>query len=535
MRLTAPSRPLRIGRCAGLAVLLVLLIATGPSLAATITVTSTSGGTGGPDCTLRDAITAANTDAAVGGCAAGSGADVIELPAGATITLTEADNAGLQGANGLPLITSEITLNGNGATIERDAGLACNLDETTDAGEFRIAFVDNGADLTLNDVTLRNGCADGDPLGFAGDGGAVLVWTSASLSIDNGTISGNRASGMGGGLAASGADAVTLTQTAVTGNSAAGFSGGGGIRFAGVTLTVEDSVISGNQVTGGIGGGLTLDAGLGTLLRTALAGNSASSHAGGAYNFDRLRIVQSTISGNTTGGSGGGVLSTNIATELLVLNSTISGNSASTGGGIWNASAMQIGYSTLTENAASSDAGGLNININAQGQTLEILNSIVAGNSAGGDCGGAVNLLTVLGENLDGDGSCTGFSVQNADPMLAPLGNYGGPTLTHALYDGSPAIDLVPAGSCEDFDEATLDEDQRGVSRPQDGDGDSVALCDIGAYEQDAPLSPPPPPGPPGEPGSPVAIPTLGTWAMLLLGLVLAVTGFGARRVRSRS
>ncbi len=68
----------------------LVFLAAGTNLwAATITVTSASGETGGPDCTVRDAITAANTDTATGGCPAGSGADVIELPAGVTITLTE--------------------------------------------------------------------------------------------------------------------------------------------------------------------------------------------------------------------------------------------------------------------------------------------------------------------------------------------------------------------------------------------------------------------------------------------------------------
>ena len=90
-----------------------------PAGADTILVTSDSGGTGGPDCTLRDAITAANTDLEVGRCAAGNGADTIELPADATITLTHVDNE-TDGLNGLPSVTSEITINGGGTAIQRD-------------------------------------------------------------------------------------------------------------------------------------------------------------------------------------------------------------------------------------------------------------------------------------------------------------------------------------------------------------------------------------------------------------------------------
>ena len=62
------------------------------------------------------------------------------------------------------------------------------------------------------------------------------------------------------------------------------------------------------------------------------------------------------------------------------------------------------------------------------------------------------------------------------DPRLGPLADNGGPTLTHALLPGSPAIDAVTAGNCPAAD-------QRGVSRPQDGTGDGVRACDIGAFE----------------------------------------------------
>ena len=57
------------------------------------------------------------------------------------------------------------------------------------------------------------------------------------------------------------------------------------------------------------------------------------------------------------------------------------------------------------------------------------------------------------------------------DPLLGPLQDNGGPTFTHALLPGSPAIDHIPAENCE------VTTDQRGVARPQG------AACDIGAYE----------------------------------------------------
>lgn len=503
----------------------VSLLAAQPALSATITVDSLSGGTGGPSCSLRDAITAANTDAPVAGCAAGSGADVIVLSVSGVIPLTEADNT-TQGANGLPVILGDITIDGNGATILRDPGLTCTLDGVTDVGEFRIAHVANGGSLTLNDITLVNGCADG--AGFGGWGGALLVWANANLVADGVTISDSQAYGAGGGLVIETASTAVLTNTAVTNNSTIGINGGGGIRFGGASMLVEDSVISGNLSTDS-GGGLMLASsdGLTTLLRSTVDGNLSNSHGGGVYNFGGLRVIESTISNNTATGSGGGILSTNIADELLVFNSTVSGNSASNGGGIWNSTAMRIGYSTISGNSASGSGGGLVININIGGATREVLNSIIAGNLSGGDCAFDV-APTALGVNLAGDGSCTGFSLPNTNPMLAPLANYGGSTMTHALYVGSPAIDAVPAGACEDFSAAALTGDQRGVSRPLDGNNDSQSTCDIGAVEQDFAL-----PGPVQPPVSaPVPVPMLGGWGLALLGLALA--GVSARRLRGR-
>ncbi|MEE9293812.1 MAG: hypothetical protein V3W34_02450, partial [Phycisphaerae bacterium] len=155
-------------------VLCITLCSFVPARAATITVTSDSGGTGGPDCTLRDAITAANSDTATGGCTAGSGADVIELPDGVTITLTEEDNE-TDGTNGLPSVTSVLTINGNETTVRRDPAEA--------TPNFRIFHVAAGGDLTLNDLTVSNGWAC--CLGSAGRGGGI--WTVGELILTSST------------------------------------------------------------------------------------------------------------------------------------------------------------------------------------------------------------------------------------------------------------------------------------------------------------------------------------------------------------
>jgi hypothetical protein len=99
-------------------------------------------------CALVDAITAANTDTTTGGCPAGNGADTIMLPVGSTQTLTAVNN-NTYGPTGLPVISSVITIAGQGSTIVRDSG----------ASEFRIMAVNSTGELTLQETTVSGGRA----------------------------------------------------------------------------------------------------------------------------------------------------------------------------------------------------------------------------------------------------------------------------------------------------------------------------------------------------------------------------------------
>jgi CSLREA domain-containing protein len=396
-----------------------------PVLAATITVTTTedefySDG----DCSLREAIHAANTDTAVDNCAAGSGADTIVLQSGATYTLAlDTDGAGHEsdsGANNDDLdITSQITIQGNGATIERSSTLACNLDRGAETGEFRIFDVAMGSKLTLQNVTVSNGCADGaSPPHFNGGG----IWNEGTLEVTNSTISGNSASSDGGGI----------------------------LNFFGM-VTITNSTISGN----------------------------ASNSGGGIWNEGILEVTNSTISGNSASSDGGGILCSGIATSLVMItNSTISGNSAGIdGGGIFNfeLSTVDITNSTISGNSAVFDGGGI---WNYSSFGVSIKNSIVANSPSGKDCATDAT-FNAFGVNYATDESCPGFTQTSVLALnLGPLANNGGPTQTHALLPGSVAIDA--ATDCTLLHGTTpVTEDQRGVSRPQPSGG----TCDVGAYE----------------------------------------------------
>jgi hypothetical protein len=276
-------------------------------------------------------------------------------------------------------------------------------------------------------------------------------------------------------------------------------NGIGGILNAG-GLTIEDSIISHN-VIGGIGGGggggiYNFASGTVSILRTTISANTTEDLSGGAgiLNFGVLSVTQSTISGNVAlGGSyqfGGGVYNSGTAT---ISNSTISGNSAYAGAGIYNYAMMTIRSSTVSDNVTvrgpfttSGGPGGI---WNETTGLLTIQNTIVARNRLGvlGPFTGpdVVGIFNSLGNNLVGDttessgwvaSDVKGNMTTPLDPRLGPLADNGGPTMTHALFPGSPAID---AGN----NTGAPSTDQRGTLRPRDGNGDGVAVVDIGAFE----------------------------------------------------
>jgi hypothetical protein len=187
---------------------------------------------------------------------------------------------------------------------------------------------------------------------------------------------------------------------------------------------------------------------------------------------------------------GGGVLLNEFTSTSLIHNVTLSGNTAtglSTGGGLFNNSILTLANVTVTRNAAVTGGGVFN------GGTVQVFNSIIAQNrgTAGAATGpDAFGTFTSLGHNLIGstDGSSgwnpsVGDLLGNAsaplDARLGPLADNGGPTLTHALLPGSPAID-----TCDPLRDAVPLTDQRGVVRPRDGDGNGSPLGDIGAFEK---------------------------------------------------
>jgi CSLREA domain-containing protein len=267
------------------------------------------------------------------------------------------------------------------------------------------------------------------------------------------------------------------------------YSGGGALHVTNAVLTLDTVVVRNSTVTGSglvFGGGIAVAGASATLTlrHSTVSGNTATStdggHGGGISNSGTLVLENSTVSGNTAH-AGAGIYSFQAGAKVSLVNSTVSGNSAGFGygGGIRvDNGSLTIAYSTVSGNSSAGPAGGI-----LSQDTLTLLGALVSGNTASSnpdlhESRAGVAWYTLIG-SADGH-SVTGGTDGNivgSDPLLAALASNGGPTQTHALGTGSPAIDHIPSGTlgCG----TTTDRDQRGVARPQ-GSG-----CDIGAYEKE--------------------------------------------------
>ncbi len=451
-------------------------------------------------CTLREAITAANTNtasgAAIGECTAGAGADTITFTADYTITLLGSQ---------LPTVTTDITINGNGA-----ANTIIQANAAANTATYRVFEVNNTGILTLDSLTVRHGrCNGACPANLIAGGG---MFSTGTLTLTNVTFSRNSAAGLGGGSGGGmwSTGTSTLTNVTFSANSAASF--GGGMHSTG-TSTLTDVTFSANSAD--YGGGM-YTSGASTLTNVTFSANSAARSGGGMFSTGTLTLTNVTFSANSAGfGSGGGVYNGGSPT---LTNVTFSGNSANYGGGMYTSGASTLTNVTFSANSATNSGGGMytygnptltnvtfsansatnngggvynggsptltNVTFSANSATNNgggvynagnptLKNVIIANSTSGGDCVTDIGTLNAQNSLIEDGLTCVnGTNTNNltGDPVLGALTNNGGSTQTFALLTGSPAIDTGTNTGCP----AT---DQRGVTRPQ-GVG-----CDIGAYE----------------------------------------------------
>jgi len=403
-------------------------------LAATIGVTTFADelNTDG-DCSLREAIRAANNDVATDACPAGIGADTINLPAGSYL-LTLGGMGEDNNAAGDLDIRMDLTIVGAGRAVTTIDGNG--LDRVFD---IRLNTTDTF--VKISDVTIRGGFPGTD------EGSGIRVRFGA-LTLDTVRVTDN-----------TGAQAIYVWDS----------------------LTLANSRIPNNL---GMGGIFVRDGGEATIRNSTISGNTATAgYAGGITNQGTLTVINSTISGNSTAGSGGGILNfqagLTVSTASLY-NVTISNNTADNdnflggeGGGISVFEGMLSAENTII--AGNFDNSATLQRPDCYGELTSLGYNLIQNTSG----------CTITGTLT---GNLVGFNAG-----LGPLQDNGGPTFTHALLVNSPAIDAgAPGSGCQDQNNVVLGIDQRGYLRPVDGDGLPGAICDLGAYEYNSPGTPTP-------------------------------------------
>jgi hypothetical protein len=366
----------------------------------------------------------------------------VELEAARNVTVTTTNDSGpgslRQLLAGLPVGGTVSFAPGlAGQTIALTSGpLVLSKDVTLDAAAApglilsgndadRVFIVNPGVTASLHGLTIAHG------FGFDLAGG---ILNNGSLALDRCTVRDNRVG-------------------AVTNDF---WKGGGGIyNGTGSTLVLRDSVVRGNT--------------------TQLV------DGGGVYAFfnAQVTIERSTLSGNVAGNVGGGIRSLG---QVTFTNSTLSGNTATAwyGGAVFHTDGvMSLVNATVTANVShpSGPAAVFVGTFTAAGASLSVANSVI-GENQGIGCfvgafGGGPVSLTSGGHNVLTDATCAPGPTDQVvgSALLGPLGDYGGPTPTHALLPGSPAIDAADPALCPPTD-------QRGIPRPQG------AACDVGSVER---------------------------------------------------
>jgi CSLREA domain-containing protein len=429
-------------------------------------------------CTLRDAIALANTN---------PGFDTITITAQGTITLTE----------GQFFISESVQISGPGNNLL-----------TIDAGNTSRIFniSQSSAGVNLNGMKLMNGNALGTNVG---EGGAI--YSEGSLTMNELWITNNTAEYYGGGIFinSAGANYLSGTNLLISENSAE--NGGGIAMSSNGDLFLQGVSIRGNiasdGASNGLGGGIYIaNAGVGTSTPTIdfsyIGNNTAANGGGGIFLADNalLLVKRSTVAYNEAKRYGGGIYvnsASGSSATIQVYNSTISTNlledsaAGASGAGMYVRGHADLRNATIMDNDATnggsdpSYGGAIYFYNDGNNRTFHVKNPVIANNIASDHpiCGGEG--FTSVSYSLleeEGCGATNGVdgNIVGLDPLTNPLAANDflwSDLLTHSLTLESPALDAGSNGSC-------LLDDQYGYARPQDGNGDGVFTCDMGAYER---------------------------------------------------
>jgi Dockerin type I domain len=375
---------------------------------------------------------------------------------GGTLTVVDSEITGNSASDG-----GGIQARGTMVSIQSSL-LAAN--KSSGGGQYGGGAISIGdGNLTILDSTISGNDASG-----SGQGGGLLfnrVYGTGQLEIRRSTITGNTGARVGGGVwAGVGSGSILIEGSTIAENSAN--EGGGGLRLAlfGGEATIRGSIIRDNTARNGGGIYSFGDSGALEIERTTISANSAvkfglAGNVGGGILVSHspnvtASIRASTIAGNVTQFGGGISVRSG---HLFAEQTTISGNSADVAGGIFVAhnASIRLAHSTIAFNEASDAGSGIYL---SEGE-LELDHAIVAANvgGAGGDLTAVINSpiearYSLIGYNAsDLEETLVGVSDANGNliggplygpinPLLGPLADNGGPTMTHALLPGSAAV-----------------------------------------------------------------------------------------------
>jgi RTX calcium-binding nonapeptide repeat (4 copies) len=448
--------------------------------------------------------------------ASGAGDRVLDIRSGTAVavdgtTLSDANTfneatargGGIRNDGGNLTVTDSAIVNNTtfapGAGIETSGAVATQITNSNIEGNIAdpsggVAATGGGIDvssggggsLTLTNSKVEDNKAEATSSTASGGGIYFAPASSATLSVTDSRLVNNHVdtdlgfAADGGGVTVAGASGSTVGFTRTVINDNDDFSGtnnanadvyGGGVSLAGPGATFTDSWIRDNE-------GDT-------------SGTTADNRGAGIYNNSTgaVRLVGTTVSSNAFffGGDKAGAGIYNLGT-LVLLNSSVDSNTSSggVGGGL-----VQAGGSATVVNSTIASNGGSGGNLDRTAGTLTARGSI-----SDDSCSGTI---TTGGFNVGADDTCwstSGTDVADATVDLGALQDNGGPD-AGGTNGGTPepiptreptlatsdAIDRIPAASCTNDSAGTLTVDQRDVSRPYDGNGDSTAECDSGAVE----------------------------------------------------
>jgi predicted outer membrane repeat protein len=350
------------------------------------------------------------------------------------------------------------------------SGLSPRVEISGNAAVRIFALGSSGGNVQLKSLILRDGRV------VDTQAGAALYGNGGNITIDGVSFIGNSAYDGGAIYSNLYNVTVTITRSEFLENTAQHYGAAIYMPRGNLVLQTSDLV---ENIAGSVGGGIRLESNaVGRIENSTFENNQALSGGAISLEFPSSGAIRGNLFlGNTASLNGGAIFIFYDAPNLIIENNTFIANQANQGGAV-NSNGAIFRNNTFSGNLGLQAGGNAGASLYLLAPLhVTLYNNILANNMGGGECylTGSGVVSKVVGENLIEDGSPMCDPTLIGDPLLGPLADNGGPTLSMALLPGSPAIDTGDDATCTSAD-------QRGVLRPQG------AHCDLGAFEYIPPI-----------------------------------------------